>query len=155
MARLKGVFFDTSVLLGGTIDVGPSSRAAQNVMDAIADGKLARPLTAWHCCLEYYAVATRLPEELRLPPPDALRLVEEEILGRFEVVDLPPRERRSFFRSAVAQRVAGGRLYDAHIAAIARSCGASVIVTENVRHFRSSPGDPLRVLTAAEFLSEA
>ena len=71
------------------------------------------------------------------------------------MVDLPPRERLSFFRSAVAQRVAGGRLYDAHIAAIARSCGASVIVTENVRHFRSSPGDPLRVLTAAEFLAEA
>lgn len=114
-----------------------------------------RPLTAWHCCLEYYAVATRLPEELRLPPPDALRLVEEEILGRFEVVDLPVRERVSFFRSAVAQRVAGGRLYDAHIAAIARSCGASVIVTENVRHFRSSPGDPLLVRTAAEFLAEA
>ena len=155
MARLKGVFLDTSVLLGGTIDVGPSTRAAQNVMDAIADGKVERPLTAWHCCLEYYAVATRLPEELRLPPPDALRLVEEEILGRFEVVDLPVRERVSFFRSAVAQRVAGGRLYDAHIAAIARSCGASVIVTENVRHFRSSPGDPLLVRTAAEFLAEA
>jgi len=155
VARLKGVFLDTSVLLGGTIDVGPSSRAAQNVMDAIADGKVERPLTAWHCCLEYYAVATRLPEELRLSPPDALRLVEEEILGRFVVVDLPPRDRHSFFKSAVAQRVAGGRLYDAHIAAIARSSDASVIVTENVRHFRSSPGDPLRVLTAAEFLAEA
>jgi len=153
--RLKGVFLDTSVLLGGTIDVGPSSRAAQNVMDAIADGKVERPLTAWHCCLEYYAVATRLPEELRLSPPDALRLVEEEILGRFVVVDLPPRDRHSFLKSSVAQRVAGGRLYDAHIAAIARSSDASVIVTENVRHFRSSPGDPLRVLTAAEFLAEA
>lgn len=155
MARLKGVFLDTSVLLGGTIDVGPSSRAAQNVMDAIADGKVERPLTAWHCCLEYYAVATRLPEELRLSPPDALRLVEEEILGRFVVVDLPPRDRHSFLKSSVAQRVAGGRLYDAHIAAIARSSDASVIVTENVRHFRASPGDPLRVLTAAEFLAEA
>jgi predicted nucleic acid-binding protein len=154
VARLKGVFLDTSVLLGGTIDVGPSSRPAQAVMEDIAEGRVERPLTAWHCCLEYYAVATRLPEELRLSPSDALRLVEEEILGRFEVVDLPPRARLPFFTSAVAQRVAGGRLYDAHIAAIARSCGASVIVTENVRHFRSSPGDPLRVLTAAEFVAE-
>ncbi len=57
-----------------------------------------------------------------------------------EVVDLPVRERVSFFRSAVAQRVAGGRLYDAHIAAIARSCGASVIVTEYVRRVRSNTG---------------
>ncbi|MBK9088918.1 MAG: PIN domain-containing protein [Holophagales bacterium] len=107
MARLKGVFLDTSVLLGGTIDVGPSSRAAQAVMDAIAEGRVERPLTAWHCCLEYYAVATRLPEELRLPPSDALRLVEEEILGRFEVVDLPPREHLSLLQ--VSRRAAGRR----------------------------------------------
>ncbi len=75
MARLTGVFLDTSVLLGGTINVGPSSRPAQAVMDAVAEGRLRRARTAWHCCLEYYAVATRLPEELRLAPADALRLL--------------------------------------------------------------------------------
>ena len=46
MARLKGAFLDTSVLLGGTIDTGPPSRPAQSVMDAIA-----YPLL----CLVFYA----------------------------------------------------------------------------------------------------
>ena len=154
MARLTGVFLDTSVLLGGTIDVGPSSRPAQVVMDAVAEGRLRKARTAWHCCLEYYAVATRLPEELRLPPADALRLLEEEVLGRVEVVDLPAAVRLPFLRSAVAERVAGGRLYDAHIAEIARRSGSGIIVTDNVRHFRGGAGSAVRVLSAAELVGE-
>lgn len=154
MARLTGVFLDTSVLLGGTIDVGPSSRAAQAVMDAIADGRVRKPRTAWHCCLEFYAVATRLPEELRLAPVDALQLLEEEVLGRLEVVDLPADRRLLFLRSAVAERVAGGRLYDAHIAEIARLSGSEVIITDNVRHFRGGAGRAARVVSAAEFIGE-
>lgn len=154
MARLTGIFLDTSVLLGGTIDAGPGSKPAQAVMDALADGRVRKARTAWHCCLEYYAVATRLPEELRLSPADALRLLEEEILGRLEVVDLPAGSRLPFLRAAVVQRVAGGRLYDAHIAEIARRSGSGVIVTDNVRHFRSAAGDAVRVVSAAEFAME-
>ena len=49
-------FFDTSVLLGGLIDLGPASAAAQQIMTAIAAGRVRQPHTAWHCCLEFYAV---------------------------------------------------------------------------------------------------
>ena len=155
MARLKPVFLDTSILLGGTIDVGSASRHAQAVLDAVASGRVRRPTTAWHCCLEYYAVATRLPEEFRLSPADALRLLEEEVLARLEVVDLPGGARLSFLRSAAGQSVVGGRLYDAHIAEIARDSDASIIVTDNVRHFRSLGSMGLRVLSAAEFVKES
>jgi len=48
-------------------------------MDAVANGQIERPLTAWHCCLEFYSVTTRLPEEYRLEPEIALRLLREEI----------------------------------------------------------------------------
>jgi predicted nucleic acid-binding protein len=47
--------------------------------------------------------------------------------------------------------VTGGRIYDAHIAAIARATGASVIVTDNRRHFVSALRHGIRVHTAAEF----
>ncbi len=154
MARLTGVFFDTSVLLGGTIDVGPSCKPAQSILDAVAAGRLRRVRTAWHCCLEYYAVATRLPEELRLAPADALRLLEEEILGRLEVVDLPADRRLPFLRSVAEQGVAGGRLYDTHIAEIARHCGAETIVTDNPRHFRPLAPAGTRVLTSADLAKE-
>jgi hypothetical protein len=91
-------FFDTSVLLAGLIEFGPMSVEAQRVMAGIAARRARRPHTAWHCCLEFYAVSTRLPEELRLSPSDALRLIEEEILARFRVHQLPERVQPEFLR---------------------------------------------------------
>jgi hypothetical protein len=65
-------------------------------MDAVADGRIERPLTAWHCCLEFYSVTTRLPEEYRLEPETALRLLREEIFPRFSIHDLQPELREEF-----------------------------------------------------------
>ncbi len=154
MALVKGVFFDTSVLLGGLIELGPASESAQGLLDLVAGRRGGRPTTAWHCCLEFYSVATRLPEEFRLTPADALALLESEILGRFEVRDLAPVARHEFLRIAAREGVRGGRLYDAHIAEIARRSGSRVVVTENRRHFQGLEGAGVRVLSASELLTE-
>jgi predicted nucleic acid-binding protein len=151
---VKGAFFDTSVLLGGLIDLGPGVKAAQEVMTAVAEGRARRPVTAWHCCLEFYAVATRLPEEYRLAPKDALLLLEHEILGRFLVRELDPRRRLAFLGTAAQERVAGGRIYDAHIGEIARRAGASIVVTDNTRHFSGLARGGCRVLDSAAFAAE-
>ena len=153
MALVKPAFFDTSILVGGLIEIGPEAEAAQAVMAAIATGRVAKPATAWHCCLEFYSVTTRLPPEFRLSPQDALHLLEEEILGRFEVHELPRKSRLPLFRSAASNRTVGGRIYDAHIGAIAVEAGARAVVTENVRHFSNLPGHGIEVLTASEFIS--
>jgi predicted nucleic acid-binding protein len=144
-------FFDTSVLLGGLIELGPASEPAQQIMAAISAGHVRRPRTAWHCCLEFYAVSTRLPEEVRLLPSDAWRLVDEEILSRFEVRQLPEDHRRSFLRAAADDRLVGGRIYDAHIAEIARAARVPVVVTDNLRHFAGLRRHGVDVVTAAQF----
>jgi predicted nucleic acid-binding protein len=41
-------------------------------------------------------------------------------------------------RAASRDVIAGGRIYDAHIAEIARAAGAAVVVTDNRRHFLSA-----------------
>lgn len=153
MAVGPRVFFDTSVLPAGLIELGEGSRAADQIRDDVAGGLVEGPLTAWHCCLEFYSVATRLPAGLRLEPETAQRLVVEEILERFDVRDLPPASRRALLESLAAERVAGGRVYDAHIAEVARLAGAGVIVTENRRHFASVMRHGLRVLSAEEFVA--
>jgi predicted nucleic acid-binding protein len=48
--------------------------------------------------------------------------------------------------------VAGGRIYDSHIADVARAAGARVVVTDNRRHFVSALRYNLRVETPSEFL---
>jgi predicted nucleic acid-binding protein len=148
-----GVFLDTSVLLAGLIDFGPQSAPAQSLMHAVAEKTVSGPATAWHCCLEFFSVATRLPPEFRLGPGDAVRLMEEEVFARMAVHDLPAGDRRDFLRTAALDNTAGGRLYDAHIAEIARAAGAAVVVTDNRRHFLAALRHGLRVETPSEFLA--
>jgi len=147
---LKGAFLDTSVILTGLIDFGARSAGAQRLFDAIAAGRLGRPRTAWPCCLEFYSVATRLPQEFRLRATDALTLLETEVLARFDVADLPGAQRRAFLTECCREGVQGGRLYDAHIAAVARASGARVVVTDNPRDFAALERQGIRVLDAAQ-----
>jgi predicted nucleic acid-binding protein len=147
------VFLDTSVLLGGLIDLGPQSGSAQSLMHAVAGRTVPSAATAWHCCLEFFSVATRLPPEYRLTPADAALLLEEEIVGRMEVHELPGRDRSAMISQAAKEGTAGGRIYDVHIAEVARAAGAAVIVTDNRRHFLAALRHGIRVETPAEFVA--
>ncbi len=147
------VFLDTSVLVAGLIDFGPQSGASHSILHAVAERTVAPAATAWHCCLEFFSVTTRLPAEFRLPPADAARLVEEEVFARMSVHDLPSADRAPLLRAAAHDAIAGGRIYDAHIADVARAAGADVIVTDNRRHFLAALRHGIRVETPSEFLA--
>jgi predicted nucleic acid-binding protein len=146
------VFFDTSILLAGLVEMGDASVPAARILDDVARGAVSSPVTAWHCCLEFYSVATRLPAGLRLEPELARRLVEEEVLGRFKVCDLPGDSRSRFFAEAASARMTGGRIYDVHIAEIARLAGARVVVTDNQRHFVTLAQHAIQVWNGTEYL---
>jgi predicted nucleic acid-binding protein len=147
------VFLDTSVLLAGLVDLGPQSAPAQSLLHEVAEGGVRGPATAWHCCLEFYSVATRLPPEFRVSPVDAVRLLTEEVFGRMAVQDLPAAGRQEMLQLVAKDAIAGGRIYDVHIAEVARAAGARVIVTDNRRHFLAALRHGLRVETPAEFLA--
>jgi len=148
-----GIFLDTSVLLAGLVDFGPQSAAAQSTLHAVAEKHIPSAGTAWHCCLEFFSVSTRLPPEFRLTPADAVRLLEEEVFARMAVHDLPQGDRLPMVRAAARDGTAGGRIYDAHIAEVARAAGASVVITDNRRHFLAALRHGIRVETPAEFVA--
>ena len=147
------VFLDTSVLLAGLIDFGPQSAPAQTLLSAVAEKRVTAAATAWHCCLEFFSVATRLPPEYRIGPSDAATLVEQEVFARMTVHDLPANERLALLSAASRDAIAGGRIYDTHIAEIARAVSAAVVVTDNRRHFLSALRYDMRVETPSEFLA--
>jgi predicted nucleic acid-binding protein len=146
-------FLDTSVLLAGLIDFGPQSAPAQMLMHAVAEKRAPAAATAWHCCLEFFSVATRLPPEFRITPADAVTLLQEEVFSRMTVHDLPAGERLSMLQASARDAIAGGRIYDAHIAEVARAAGANVVVTDNRRHFLSALRYDMRVETPSEFVA--
>jgi predicted nucleic acid-binding protein len=146
-------FLDTSVILAGLVDLGPQSAPAQSIMHGVAEKTIAAACTGWHCCLEVFSVATRLPPEYRLTPADAVKLLEEEVFARMTILDLPASDRAELLRAAARDAITGGRIYDAHIAEIARAAKASVIVTDNRRHFLAALRHGIRVETPNEFLA--
>jgi predicted nucleic acid-binding protein len=147
------VFLDTSVLLAGLVDFGPQSAPAQSLLHAVAEKQVVGVSTAWHCCLEFFSVSTRLPAEFRLTPSDATQLLENEVFGRMAVHDLPAADRVGMMKAAARDGTAGGRIYDAHIAEVARTAGAAVVVTDNRRHFMAALRHGIRVETPGEFLA--
>jgi predicted nucleic acid-binding protein len=70
------------------------------------------------------------------------------------VVELPVGARLELVHELVRERVAGGRLYDAHIAETARRAGARLVVTDNVRHFSALRAHGIRVLDSATCAAE-
>ena len=147
------VFLDTSVLLAGLVDFGPQSAPAQSLLHAIAERQIVAPATAWHCCLEFFSVSTRLPPEFRLTPSDAVRLLEGEVFARMAVHDLPAADRLPMLHVAARDGTAGGRIYDTHIAEVARAAGSALVITDNRRHFLAALRHGMRVETPAEFLA--
>jgi hypothetical protein len=139
------------VLIGGLIEFGSKVKSAQRILSAVADGEVKGAQTAWHCCLEFFAVCTRLPEEFRLSPPDALCLLENEILGRLAIHQLPSGRRAEFLRAAAGDGLVGGRIYDAHIAEIAYAAGAKLLLTDNPRHFQGLAARGVKIASSAEF----
>lgn len=154
MALVGPVFLDTSVLVGGLIELGEPDSPAQRLMDGLAAGTIDEPATAWHCCLELYSVSTRLPREYRLSPAEAALLLSSEVLGRLTVHQLPADAYRGLVELLARDEIRGGRAYDSHIAQIARFAGARTVVTDNQRHFTSLLRSSIAVLTAAEAITE-
>ena len=147
------VFLDTSVLLAGLVDFGPQSAPAQSLLHAVAEKRVPGATTAWHCCLEFFSVATRLPPEYRVSPSDAAVLLREEVFSRMAVHDLPATDRMAMLQAAARDGIAGGRIYDAHIAEVARAADANLVVTDNRRHFLSALRHGMRVETPDEFVA--
>jgi predicted nucleic acid-binding protein len=147
------IFFDSSILVGGYIELDETG-SCQAILDAVAEDRVRNVHTAWHCCLEFYSVTTRLPQELRLSPEAALTLVEEEIFARFTIHQLPAEDHLPFFRGICAERIAGGRVYDAQIAEVARTAQAALVVTDNRRHFLTALRHGIQVLTAVELVKK-
>ena len=130
----------------------PQSAPAQSVMHAVAQNTVRGAATAWHCCLEFFSS----PRGASRVPPHASRCDAPAGCGGSRADrGLRPSVRRSaqVSESGVRGWDRGGRIYDAHIADIARAAGAPVVVTDNRRHFMAALRHGLRIETPAEFLT--
>ena len=77
-------------------------------------------------------------------------MITRGILGNFVVHQLSDPESGGFLTRAARDELIGGRIYDAHIAEIARLSGARTVITGNVRHFKGLSSHGIAVLSPSE-----
>lgn len=134
MSRRSPVGIDTSVLIAGLLTWHERhAEAAKALASALADP--AGAVLPLHALIEAYAVMTRLPAPHRLRPADATEILLSSLQGACRLVTLDEDQGWSLLGSLAAAGIAGGRSYDALIAACARSAAAGHLLTLNARDF--------------------
>jgi predicted nucleic acid-binding protein len=147
---VKKVFLDTNVFVSGLLDVSADS-ACRLILEGLEARRLRSCVTAWHCCLEFFSVTTRLPPEYRLSPEAAITLLTEHVFDRVQVEGLPVEEGIPWLKRLGASEVRGGLIYDAHLAQIAQRAGCALLVTSNVADFRQVAPHGIEILTPRQF----
>jgi hypothetical protein len=133
------------------IDFGPQSAPAQSLLHAVIEGRV-QAATAWHCCLEFFSWRRGCHRSFAWRRTMPSRCSSRRCSGGCRCTTCLQRSNRHAAAGA-HDGIAGGRIYDAHIAEVARAARASVIVTDNRRHFLSALRYDVRVETPTEFLA--
>lgn len=124
-------FFDTSVLV--SVAILRDARHAASLA-AYVKADLTNACCSLHSLAETYAVLTRLPGNQRMAGDQALVFLDD-IRSRLRLVALNPEQYYDAIKSAAAEGIYGGTIYDMLIATCALSVGASVIYTWDVGDF--------------------
>jgi predicted nucleic acid-binding protein len=93
-------------------------------------------VVAEHALLEGFAVLSRSPEPAGVPPHQAQRILQHAFRG-FAIAPVRKGLAWEAIQATLSGGAWGGRVYDAIIALSCYEAGARLILTWNVRHFRT------------------
>jgi predicted nucleic acid-binding protein len=137
-------FFDTSVLLPAFLEDHEHHDAS---LKAFLKADKKSGCFGAHSLAELYATATRLPGRHRLSGEQVL-LFLENVVERLTMVALTGEEYYHAIKTAAANGIVGGTIYDALLAQCAIKAEAEVVYTWNAKHFRQfGPGIARRLRT--------
>jgi predicted nucleic acid-binding protein len=134
------VALDTSVLIAALLSWHEHHEAAAEALESAlaAPAGAVLPLPS---LVEAYAVMTRLPSPHRLRPADAAEILRASLQGRVRLLTLDEPQSWQLIASLADTGVAGGRTYDAHIAACAKAAPSDRLLTLNERDFTAVAPD--------------
>ncbi|HSE83473.1 MAG TPA: PIN domain-containing protein [Thermodesulfobacteriota bacterium] len=136
---------DTSCMIGAVCTWHEHhDRAAGEIERRLSQGETM--IVAAPALVESYAVLTRLPQPHRLSPKDAFTLLEANFMTTTKMIALDSKSYRTLLRKASDEGIAGGRLYDAVIAACALRAKAEVLLTFNESHFVSLSENKIEIV---------
>ena len=105
--------------------------AALKALALCADG-----FTSTHAVAETFATLTSGRLEVQLTPAEAAHLIDANIIGRLQVIDLGLNDYQQAMRDSQTVGARGGAIFDMLHLQAARRGAAKRILTINVRHFQ-------------------
>lgn len=128
------VLFDTSFLVALFEKGHPEHRSTRDTYRDLQERK-AEIYVATHTLAELYAVLTALPVKPRITAQQARRIIEENVIKQFNVIDLTASMYRQVIEDLATSYQTGGIVYDALIAEAATSKGIDRLYTLNKSDF--------------------
>ena len=99
--------------------------------------------------MQVFSVLTGLPEHARVPPRETLQLLHD-LVSFIDVIELGLADYLDSTTRLASAKLTGGIVYDMLHAVAAEKCGASHLVTGNVRDFARLPlKKPLEIVDIA------
>jgi predicted nucleic acid-binding protein len=137
------IFFDTSVLVAAYERSHPHHARAMPVVLRVIHGEDTGYIST-HSIAEIYATLTRLPVQPRIHPSEAARIIKDNILPHFELVQARKPDYVSAIEVVAGGGWPGGKIYDALLLACAETSGASRVYTFNLADFKLLAGASLQ-----------
>jgi predicted nucleic acid-binding protein len=132
------VYLDTSVLVAALIEDEPAHEDCLKLLRR-------KGAAAWsHALAETFSTLTGGRLGIRVAPSLAAELITQSLLPRLAWVELSANEIAAALLEADAAGARGGACCDFLHLVAARKCGATSVLTLNLRHFTAltRPGDP-------------
>ncbi len=126
---------DTSVWVAALVESHDDNERAAPWIEKVKQQTVTAVISA-HTLAEVYSVLTRAPFRPMLSPAQAYHLMEDNIIGKVEVIALTVDDYSDLIRNLAKTGVAGGAVYDGVIACAAAKAQVDHIVTFNARDFR-------------------
>jgi len=128
------VLFDTSVLIASFLKRHEFHPKAARWISAAHESSIEMHLSA-HTLAELYSSLTSMPKPYRVPPGEAWQMIDTDLLPHARVRTLRASQYAKLIKRMSVEGHAGGVVYDAVIAEVARRSKVDVLVTLNVPHF--------------------
>ena len=129
------VLLDTSILVAAMVEAHPAHEQGLAWLKRVTRGT-DKGLVAAHSLAELYAILTTLPVRPPIPPSDAWRLIQHNVVQNLEIVFLSDQDYVQVIEQLAALGIVGGATYDALILRAAAKAKVDLVVTLNEKDFR-------------------
>jgi predicted nucleic acid-binding protein len=137
------MFLDTNVIIASCVEDHEHHERALELLERVLGGA-DHGVTSAHAIAEAYAVMTRLPKPLRVPPQTAASLLEGNYLKAFEVVALTGKEYGQLIIAAGQSGWGGGLMYDAIHVTCATKAAVDRLYSWNASHLKTVATEEFR-----------